>query len=185
MRPETLYQKLDRRELGAHQLAESILGDADLLRAAVDGLYSKNPRVNYPCVKALRIVSRAHTRLVYPYFNSLVDLLRTSPLLIQNQTIFILANLARVDTQNKLEYFLDAYFVPLQGPNLLTAKSVVKGAVRLLAAKPELKDQIAGELLRVQKGKYENKECRRIIYQDVLDAIQTMQSRPQTAGMVA
>ena len=174
---------LDRREIDARQLAELILEDGDLLRYAVDGLYTKNPRVNYPCVKALRILSRNHPRLLYPYFNSLVDLLRTSPLLIQNHTIFILANLARVDTQNKLDHFLDAYFEPLEGPSLLTAKSVVKGAVRMAAAKPDLKDQIADELLRVQKGKYEKKECRRIIYREVLDAIQTMKARSHLAGM--
>lgn len=162
-----------------------IFQNGDLLHAAVDGMYSKNSRVNYPCVKAMRIVSRAHPRLLYPYFNLLVDQLNNAHLLIQNQIIYILANLAKVDTQDKIEHFLGDYFEPLEGPNLLTAMAVVKGAVKVAAAKPQLKEQIAGELLRVQKGEYENKECRRIIYDDVLEAIQSMKSRTQMMRMTA
>lgn len=177
MRADKLFQKLEQREIEADELTGLILEDSKLLPAAIDGVYARKPQVNYTC--------RTRPGLLYAYFHTLVDLMRTSTLLIQNEIVFILANLARVDTQDKIESFLDDYFEPLEGPHLLTAMSVVKGAVRMAAAKPELKNQIAGELLRVQKGKYENKECRRIIYREVLDAIQTMKSGPQLAGMAA
>ncbi len=185
MRADIVFQKLEQREIEADDLTGLILEDSKLLSAAIDGVYTRKPQVNYTCAKALRNLSRTRPRLLYAHFHTFVDLMRTSTLLIQNEIVFILANLARVDTQDKIESFLDDYFEPLEGPHLLTAMSVVKGAVRMATAKPELKNQIVGELLRVQKGKYENKESRSIIYGEVLDAIQTMKSRPQPAGMDA
>lgn len=185
MRSDKVFQKLDRQEIEADQLADLILEDSKLLPAVVDGIYTEKPRVNYTCVKGLRIVSRTHPRLLYAYFNTLVDLMRTSTLLIQNEIVFILANLARVDTQDKIDYFLDTYFEPLEGPHLLTAMSVVKGSLRLIAAKPKLRSRIAGELMRVRTGKYENEACRPIIYKEVLDTLQIIKSQPDLAGMAA
>ncbi|MEX1247925.1 MAG: hypothetical protein WEA61_05540 [Anaerolineales bacterium] len=182
MQAEKLFQKIDQHEIDADQLA-ALIPENQPLQAVIDGIYSEKPCVNYACVEALRKVSRAHPRLLYAYFNTLVDLLRTSQPLIRTEIIYILANLAQVDTQNKIDEFLDAYFEPLDGPNLLTAMSVVKASLRVLAAKPYLGKQIAGELLRVQSGKYENEECRRLIYEEVLDTLQIMRSQPRSAGM--
>lgn len=179
-----LRQKLKRQELDADQIAGSILGDTGLLRTAVDGIYLEKSRAKYTCVRALRIVSRTHPQLLYPYFNLWVDLLSDSDVYIQSEIICILANLARVDTQDKIDDFLDAYFEPLAGPSLLPAMCVVKGALRLLRAKPNLREKIAGGLLRVETGKYENEACRPIIYETVLDALQKMKSRPIRAGLL-
>ena len=178
MLAEKLYQKLDQQEINVDQLATLMPEDPELLRAVIDGLYMESPRVNYPCAIALQIVSSTQPRQLYANFNSLVDLLKTSAPLIKIEIINILANLAKVDTQGKIDNFLDTYFEPLEGPSLLAAMSVVKGALRLIAAKPRLGEQIAEELLRVEIGEYENEEARRIIYKEVLDALQEMNSQP-------
>ena len=179
-----LRQKLKGQELDADQIAGLLLGDTGLLRTVVDSIYLEKPLVKYACIRALRIVSRTHPQLLYPYFNLWIDLLSSSDVFIQNELVYILANLARVDTQDKIDHFLDDYFEPLSGPSLITAMCVVKGSLRLLRAKPKLKDQIATELLRVQTGRYENEACRPIIYEAVLNALQTMKSRSMWAGMV-
>ncbi len=178
MLTQELYQKLDQQEINADQLATLMPEDPELLRAVIDGLYMENPRVNFPCAIALRIVSSTQPRRLYVYFNSLADLLKTSICLIKIEIIHILANLAKVDTQGKINNFLDTYFEPLEGPSLLAAMSVIKGALRIMAAKPQLGEQIAEELLRVEIGEYENEEARRIIYEEVLDALQKMNSQP-------
>ena len=176
MRPNTLQVKLNNRQADPEQLAELIVADQKLLGEAVDGLYNPELRVSSTCAKALRILSREKSRWLYPYFNSFSELLGSTRLSISIEIIYILANLAKVDSQDMIDKLLDVYFEPLGGESLLKAQAVIRGAMRIAVAKPQLAERIAEQLLRVANGTYENEEAHRIAWEAALEALYTMKS---------
>ncbi len=76
--------------------------------------------------------------------------------------ISIIANLAAVDTKNRVENIFDKYFKPIPGPVLITAANVIGGGAKIALAKPVLTEKITRELLKVEKAGYKTPECRNI-----------------------
>ena len=74
----------------------------------------------------------------------------------------VVTALAAVDSENKFEAIFDQYFAPIPGPVLIPAANVIGGAAKIALAKPELSDKIAGELLKVEKARYQTAECRNV-----------------------
>lgn len=176
MTPNELQVTLNNRHANPEKLAELIVADQKLLGAAVDGLYNQELRVSSTCAKALRILSREKSRWLYPYFNSFSELLGSTRLSISIEIIYILANLAKVDSQDMIDKLLDIYFEPLEGESLPKAQAVIRGALRIAEAKPQLAEYLAEQLLRVAKGKFENEEARRRAQEAALEALYTMKS---------
>ncbi len=176
MQTEDIYENLDSRRLNASQLADLILADPKVIGLVVDGLRQDSPVVRTTSAKALRNVSREKPRMLYPWFNSFATLQNSASFSVRIELIYVLANLAKVDTQDKLDDLLDAYFEPLEEKNLPIARALIQAALRIATAKPGLAKPIAGQLLRVENGRYENEESRRIVYQDVQKTLDQMNS---------
>src|SRR5947208_2180510 len=118
------------------------------------GLDSGEARVKLAASKALRELSRPEPELLYPHFEVLAGLLRHENSILKWNATLTLANLARVDRQGKLDRMLDAYLAPIEGPVMITAANVIKGATVIAVAKPYLADRIAAHLIRVEKARY-------------------------------
>ena len=131
-------------------------------------------RVKYGCAKALRILSDERPDLLYTNFDFFVDLLDHRNKIFQWEAIYVLAGLASADKHRKIDQLLDKYCAPIEGPVMITANNVIKGATRIAAAKPYLADRIAERILRVQKGRYETSECYEITCGTALKAFEEL-----------
>jgi hypothetical protein len=126
------------------------------------GLDSDKASIKFGCIKALRIVSEGHPRLLYPQFDLFVRLLDHENKILQWGGAFVLSQLARVDGDDKFAAIFDKYFSAIAGPTMITAASVIRGGARIALAKPHLADRIAAQVLKVAQARYQTPECRNV-----------------------
>jgi len=163
MMPESrLLQLIAQKEVDKEEIAGRVIKEPEFLSEVFDGLNAKQARIKYGCDKVLRIISEKKPALLYPKIDFFIDLLDSDNTFFKWGTIYIIANLAAVDSENKLEKIFDKYFAPLPGPVLITAANVIGGAAKIALAKPELTEKIAKELLKVEMAEYRTTECRNI-----------------------
>lgn len=162
MQESDLLREIGEKKTSKEELAERIIGDPKLLPDVLEGLSHEKADIKFGCAKIIRLVSDQTPELLYPRIDFFIDLLDSENQILKWEAIYVLANLAAVDTENKIEKIFKKYFAPIPGPTLITAANVIKGAGKIALAKPKLAERIAKELLKVEKAKYENAECRNI-----------------------
>ena len=74
----------------------------------------------------------------------------------------ILANLAVVDRESKLEPVLDKCLGAIRGKQMIAAAVAIQSAATIALAKPELADRIARGILEVRRARYQTGECRNV-----------------------
>ena len=79
------------------------LDKQNVLSFLVEALFAWDRRVQFESVGVLRMVSASSPGLLYPYLNSLLDLLKQPNDVLREDARFILSQLRRVDSQKKLE----------------------------------------------------------------------------------
>jgi len=157
-----LVQQIGRKGADQGEIADEVIQRPELLAGVLAGLASDKARIKYGCDKVLRIISERKPEILYPEIELFIGLLDSDSTFLKWGAIHILANLAVVDSEGKIEQIFDKYFSPVTGPVLITAANVIKGAAVIALAKPELTERITAELLKVEDGQYQTAECRNI-----------------------
>ena len=164
-----ILQKLAQKETDKEKFAAQVMKKPDLLEAVLEGLGAKPARIKYSCAKVIRIISDQKPEMLYPHFDLFVGLLDHEKNILKWEGIYVLANLARADTENKFEKIFAKYFAPLPGPVLITAANVIGGAAKIALAQPKLTEKITREILKVEKAKYKTPECRNVALGQAID----------------
>lgn len=162
MQPGKLLSRIAAKEPDAQTLAERVISRPALVAELIQGLGASRASVKYGCAKVLRIVSEREPAILYPRIEFFFELLGSENRLMQWQAIHVIGALAGVDTEDKIDEILETYLAPIGGPVLTTAANVIRGAGNIAAAKPQLADAIAREILKVEQAEYRTDECRDI-----------------------
>jgi hypothetical protein len=162
MNESDLLQEIGQKKISKEELAERVIGDSKLQSEVLDGLSHEKADIKYGCAKIIRLISDQHPEMLYPRIDFFIGLLDSENRILRWEAIYVLASLADVDSENKIEKIFDKYFAPIPGPELISASNVIKAAAKIVSAKPKLAERIAKEILKVEKAKYENAECRNI-----------------------
>jgi hypothetical protein len=162
MNESTLLQQIGQKGSDKEKIAQRVIGEPGLLADVFEGLGARPASVKFGSSKVLRIISQKKPSVLYPSFDFFVRLLDSDNTFLKCDAIFILANLAAVDSAYRFEAIFDRYFAPIKGPTLIVAANIIGGAARIALAKPELSDRIAQELLKVESAQYQTDECRNI-----------------------
>lgn len=133
-----------------------------LLEQIIRGLEADDVRFKYACAKALHIVSEENPALLYPRFDFFLRQLDHRNKILQWEAAFVLSQLGRVDTADRLTAAFAKYFSPIPGPVMITAANVIRGGARIAQAKPHLADRIATEVRKVARARYQTSECRNV-----------------------
>jgi hypothetical protein len=80
----------------------NVLARQNVLSFLVEALFAWDRRVQFESLGVLRMISINSPGLLYPYLNSLLDLLKQPNDVLREDARFILAQIKRVDSQNKL-----------------------------------------------------------------------------------
>jgi hypothetical protein len=163
--------KLSQAAFNPRRLAGKAMKNARWLAALTQGLEADTARVKFGCAKALRIISEERPGLLYPQFGFFVRLLDHPNKILQWEAAFVLAHLARVDTDDRFRAIFKKYFAPVSGPVMITAANVIRGGAEIARAKPQLADRIAAEVLKVARGRFQTPECRNIAIGHAITAL--------------
>ena len=165
-----LFDQIADKGMPRDKIMEQIYADPKLMEVLFEGLSIKRATVKYGSERMLRAISEDKPELVYPYFDKLVALMNSSNNVMKWGAIVMLANLAVVDFDDKLDELFDAYFKPLKGPVLITAGNIISSAPKIALEKPYLSEKISKEILLVERGKYQTAECKNIAIGHAIDA---------------
>jgi len=136
----------DSREKMAESIAREVLERRTLLP---DLIRRVNPGKASPEAMALRLISEEAPDMLYAHWDLLVDLMASDNSFVKFIAIHALANLAAVDTEDKFETILDAYYDLLDDKSVMIASHVAGNSGRIARAKPELRARITDKLLGI------------------------------------
>ncbi len=166
--PEPMAGPIAGSESDPEALVRRASADPGLVPQLLAGLSAGKAPVRYRSEKALRLLSQRRPELLYPHFDVLAGLLDSANSFLRWGAIVMVANLAAVDGQGRIEALLDRYFAFLRGPSMIAAANTVGGAATIARARPALADRIAREILTVENARYLSRgapspECTRVV----------------------
>lgn len=149
---------LEKRTPEQEQTAENALKDEKLLSELLENMLSKDRECRYQSFKVVYLISEDHPEVIYPKWNYFKDMLESQNSTFTFQAIHILANLAKVDGENRFEQSFDSFYRFLNGEELIPASHVAIVSRKIVKAKPELADAVTERLLSLDKAAYKHKD---------------------------
>jgi len=164
-------QAIARKGANHGRLADRVVGQPRLLPEVLEGLGADEPRIKYGCSKVLRLVSQKRPAILYPHFVFFAGQLDADNNFLKWDAARIIANLAAVDSKEKLKPILNRYLRPIGGPVMITAATVIAGAATIALARPELTDSITRAILKVERAEYQTAECRNVAIGHAIESL--------------
>ena len=161
-----LLVKVANKKFTKEELRRKVEQNFDLLPLLLEGTCSPKAAVRYSCAKVLMDLSEDYPETLYPYWDKFTDLLDSKYRILTWNAMAIIANLAKVDKQNKLKAVFDKYYGFLNSEYMVTVANVVGNSGKIALAKPKLIPRITAELLKVENvsiSPHLTEECKRVI----------------------
>jgi hypothetical protein len=136
-------------------MGKKVIGSEEL-SGALEGILSKRDKVRSDSFKVLLQVSEGHPEVLYPKWDYLAELLDSDNHYHRYIAINLLANLARVDMEDRFGEIFDKYFGNIDGDRTMVAGQAALNSGKIAKAKPKLEAKITDKLLNIEnthKGK--------------------------------
>ena len=138
------------------EIAQKAIKDQKLLSKLLEGILSDKDEVRYPSFKALLIISEENPELLYPKWDFFADLINSDNSYKKLIGIRLIANLTKIDKENKFEEIFEEYYSILDEDKTMTAGHLASNSGKIAKAKPKLQSKITEKLLNIDnthKGK--------------------------------
>lgn len=170
---EDLAQSLLNKTVSKEQLFKTVKEDSNMIPLLLEGVGHKKAAVRYGCSSVLMNLSEERPESLYPKFDFFVNLLDNKYRILNWNAFTIIANLTRVDKDQKFDEIFDKYYSFLYNEYMVTVANVVANSAKISVAKPYLVPKITEKLLRVQNlstTPHLTEECKRVIAQQAIDS---------------
>jgi hypothetical protein len=167
-----LLKKVANKTLTKEELRQKVKQDFDLLPVLLKGVGSPKATVRYGCAKVLMDLSEEHPEKLYPYMDAFIELLDSKYRILTWNAMAIIANLAKVDKDQKFDAIFDKYYGFLNNDYMVTVANVVGYSGKFALAKPYLLPKITAELLKVENisvTPHLTEECKRVIAEKAIE----------------
>ena len=171
MDSELLY-KLGTKSLTKEALFQTVKENPYLIPEVLSGVSSSKAAVRYGCAKVLMDLSEEQPERLYPHMDSFIALLDSKYRILVWNAMAIIANLARVDRDKKLDAAFGKYYGFLNDEYMVTVANVVGNSGKIALAKPYLVQKITSELLKIEKistTPHLTAECKRVITEKTIE----------------
>jgi hypothetical protein len=161
-----LLIKVANKALTKEELRQRVKQDFDLLPVLLKGISSPKATVRYGCAKVLMDLSEGYPEKLYPYMDAFIELLDSKYRILTWNAMAIIANLAKVDKDQKFDAIFGKYYGFLNNDYMVTVANVVGNSGKIALAKPHLLPKITAELLKVENisvTTHLTEECKRVI----------------------
>jgi hypothetical protein len=165
MESEILH-KLENKAITKKELFQKVEQNSDLLPEILNGVYSPKASIRYGCANVLMDLSETHSEKLYPFIDSFITLLDSKYRILTWNAMAIIANLAKVDKDNRIDSIFEKYYSFLNDEYMVTVANVVGNSAKIASAKPYMIKKITDELLKVENislTPHLTEECRRVI----------------------
>ena len=149
---------LEKRTREQEKIAANAVRDGKALSELLEGLHSKKCAVRYRNFKAVYMISEDHPETLYPKWDFFENMLKSKNNTFKFYGLHILANLTKVDKEERFEKAFITFYDILNGDALVPACHIAYVSGKIANAKPRLADQITEKLLNLNKATYKHKE---------------------------
>ena len=166
-----LTEALVDKSLTKQDLLNKVKEDFTLVPFLIKGVSSSKAAIRYGCSKVLMDFSEEYPEQLYSYMDSIISLLDSKFRILKWNAFAIIANLTKVDIDNKFDAIFEKYYSFLDDDYMVTVANVVGNSSIIAEAKPNLIARITNELLKVQDlstGPHLTEECKRVIVQGTI-----------------
>ena len=150
-------------------LIEAMLKVGQLPVELVEGVTSKDEDLRYNCYQVLVAVGQDRPEMVYPYWDSFVDLLDSPNAYHRSVAVRLIAYMTPVDEKGRFETLFDRYFEFLDDEKILVTRYLVQDAGIIVRAKPDLQKRVVAKLLSIDDTHHKHKD---LIKGDVIQAFE-------------
>ena len=143
----------------------------DLIPGIVNGMNSPKAAIRYGCGKVLINLSEENPSNLYAYWDFFVKLLDSKYRILIWQAMAIIANLTKIDNQNKFDDIFNKYYSLINNDYMVTVANIVGHSGKIALAKPHLINKISEQLLKVENIKttpHLTPECKRVIAEQAI-----------------
>ena len=182
-----LAQALIDKNLTKEGLLSRVKQNFNLIPLLFEGVSHPKAAVRYGCSKVLMDLSKEYPEKLYQYFDFFVNLLDSKYRILTWSALAIIANLARVDTDNKFDDIFVKYYSFLDDEYMVTVANVVGNSGKIALAKPYLVPEITAKLLKVQNlstTPHLTEECKRVIAQQAINSFDEFFDKINQKGQV-
>ena len=166
-----LLVKLADKTLTKEELRRKAEKNFGLVPLLLQGVYSPKAAVRYGCAKVLMDLSEEYPAELYPYMDAFIGLLDSKYRILTWNAMAVIANLAKVDREQKFDAAFEKYYSFLDNEYMITVANVVGNSGKIALAKPYLIPRITAELLKVEHVSvtpHLTEECKRVIAQHAI-----------------
>ena len=146
---------MGKKSIDVESTAKEAIKDDNILAGLLEGILSKKETIRYNSFKVLLLISEEHPELFCPKWDFFVGLLESDNTYHKYIASYIIANLTRVDTENRFEEIFDRYYNLLNDKSIIPAGHVAGNSGKIARAKPELQTRITGRLLSIDETHHE------------------------------
>jgi len=142
--------ELRDKDVDVEGVAGRVLENEDVLPALLEGVLSRKDTMRFNSFKVLMLLSEEHPELLYrDNWDFFADLIGSDNTYHKYIAIYILANLTRVDTENRFENIFDDYCGLLDDKSVIPPSHLARNSGRIARAKPQLQTRITDRLLSI------------------------------------
>ncbi len=150
----------------------------------LERLSSSDPKIKFGTAKKLIELAKTHPESLYPAFDSIVPILDDQNNIIKWSAIDAIGYLACVDENHLVDSLLPKLCSYLRCGRMITANHAIAALGRIAAARPELQAEITAELLKVDRYRYDTKECNNIAVGKTLEAIASYSDEVKSSARI-
>jgi hypothetical protein len=168
-----LLHKLGEKTITKEQLLKKVKQNDDLIPEILSGILSTKPTVRYGCGKILLDLSEEQPEKLYPHMDFFISLLDSKYRILTWNAMSIIANLTKVDGDNKFDSIFEKYYSFLNDDYLVTVTTVVCNSGKIAQAKPHFTQRIVDTLLKVENistTPHLSEECKRVIAEHAIQS---------------
>lgn len=166
-----MLKKVADKTLTKEELRQRVKQDSALLHILLKGISSPKATIRYGCAKVLMDLSEEYPEKLYPHMDAFIELLDSKYRILTWNAMAIIANLAKVDKDQKFDAIFDKYYGFLNNDYMVTVANVIGNSGKIALAKPHLLRKITAELLKVENismTPHLTEECKRVIAEQAI-----------------
>lgn len=145
-----LFDLIDKK-ISVEEAAINAIQNDEVLSELLEGILSKKDEVRFGSHQVLKHISENNPEVLYPKWDYLSGLLTSGNHFHRYIAINLLANLVKIDKENKFEADFDRYFDNIAGERTMVAGQAAMNAGKIAKAKPNLQARITNILLNIDQ----------------------------------
>ncbi|MEJ2252716.1 MAG: hypothetical protein P8Y97_24045, partial [Candidatus Lokiarchaeota archaeon] len=135
----------------AKKIVEKVLLNNNLLTDVYEAIINKKEAIRYPNVMALEELAEKIPEKIYPRFEYFFELTTSNNAFHRAIGISIIANLTKIDDQNKFDKIFDEFYNMMDDKSVMVTRKLVLGSGKIIKNKPYLLEKITERLLNIDK----------------------------------